>query len=92
MGVRILTNNKHFFLSKDSKIRPKLRDADPNKSSYLQSICIISAATVLPMDLCQVLFSVALCPDRTVSMSTHFTGSSRNTKGLGTACKHGILY
>lgn len=87
MGVRILTNNKHFFFCKDSKIRPKI----PQDTSYLQSICIISTATVLSMDLCQVLFSVALCPDRIVYMGTHFTGSSRSTKGLDMACKHGIL-
>lgn len=91
MGVRILTNNRHFFFCKDSKIRPKVGDADLNKSAYLQSICIISTATVLSMDLCQVLFSVALCPDRIVYMGTHFTGSSRSTKGLDMACKHGIL-
>lgn len=91
-GVRILTNSKHFFLCKASKVRPKLGDADPNKPSYLQSIYIISTATVLSMVLCQVLFSEALCPDRTVAMGTHSMDSSRSTKGLGMAWKHGLLY
>lgn len=41
---------------------------------------IIFTATVLAVVLCQVLFSEALCPDRT--MGTHFMGSSRSTKGI----------
>lgn len=43
---------------------------------------IIFTATVLAVVLCQVLFSEALCPDRTISVGTQFMGSSRSTKGM----------